>query len=176
MNITIRNAKLEDAPMLGHIQVMSWRSAFRNIASDEYLDRRVSEKNQAGDWQEILAVPEQVVFVAAKENQLIGYAWAHKEEEESIPWDSELISMHILPDYKRQGIGRKLFTAVASQLKEQGCKSVYLWVLEDNSPSRRFYEALGGELSGTHQIELGDRTLTEVAYGWKDISQLEKLE
>src|SRR5215510_2793330 len=161
MPITIRKAELKDAPALGHIQVTSWRSAFRNIAHDEYLDQQVSESNQADDWKEILADGEQVVFIAEIENKVVGYAWAHREADESIEWDSELISMHLLPEYKRQGIGRKLFSTVAEQLKEQGCKSIYLWVLEDNSPSRKFYEALDGQLAGSHQINLGDKDLTE---------------
>lgn len=176
MPITIRKAEPKDANILGHIQVTSWRSAFRNIASDDYLDNMVSAEHQAEDWKEILPDSEQIVFVAETENKLVGYAWAHNEDDESIEWDSELISMHILPEYKRQGIGRRLFAAVASQLKEQGCKSVYLWVLEENHPSRKFYEALGGQYAGKHQIELGDRELIEVAYAWKDISQLEIFE
>ena len=175
MNFIIRKAEAKDAAMLGYIQVTSWRSAFRNIASDDYLDTQVSAENQAEDWKEILTDPEQVVYVAETENKLVGYAWAHKEDEPT-EWDSELISMHILPEHKRQGIGRRLFRAVATQLKQKGCQSVCLWVLEDNTSARRFYEALGGELSGTHQIELGDRQLTEVAYGWRDINPLEMLE
>ena len=176
MGVTLRKAEPEDATALAHIQVTSWRSAFRNIASDDYLDHMVSEQNQAEDWKEILADAEQVVFIAEKQDKLVGYAWAHREEDESIKWDSELISMHILPEYKRQGIGKKLFGVVASKLKEQGCKSVYLWVLEENHPSRKFYEVLAGQLAGKHQIILGDRELSEVAYGWKDINQLEIIE
>ena len=172
MPITIRKAEPQDAPALGHIQVTSWRSAFRNIASDDYL-HMVSEENQAADWKEILSDAEQVVFIAETEDKLVGYAWAYKEEDDSIEWDSELVSMHILPEYKRQGMGRKLFSAIASQLKELGCTSVYLWVLEDNHPSRECYKALGGQLAGKHQIELGDRKLTEVAYSWKNLNELE---
>jgi hypothetical protein len=47
-----------------------------------------------------------------------------------------------------------------------------LWVLKDNESSRRFYEALGGRLLDEQQFELGDTTLTEVGYGWQDISVL----
>lgn len=175
MTITIRKAEPKDAPALGHIQVTSWRSAFRNIASDDYLDNFVSAEHQTDNWKEILADAEQVVFVAELGGQPIGYAWAHREDDESIAWDAELISMHLLPEYKRQGIGSRLFAAAAQQLKEQGCQSVYLWVLEENHPSRKFYEALGGELAGKHQVDLG-RDLTEVAYGWKDIRHLEKFQ
>ena len=73
MSTAIRKAKPEDAVAIARIQVTSWRSAFRNIASDEYLDHMVSEENQAEDWQEILADAEQVVFVAQEENKLVGY-------------------------------------------------------------------------------------------------------
>jgi ribosomal protein S18 acetylase RimI-like enzyme len=52
---------------------------------------------------------------------------------------------------------------------------MYLGVLEENHPARKFYERLGGELAGKQPIELGDSRLTEVAYSWKDISQLENL-
>lgn len=176
MSITIRKAEPKDATTLGHIQVTSWRSAFRNIASDEYLDHMVSEEHQVNDWKEIIADPEQVIYIAELNVEPVGYAWAHGEDAESIEWDAELVSMHLIPEYKCQGLGRRLFAATAKQLHEQGCKSIYLWVLEANQPSRKFYEALGGELAGKHQIELGDRKLTEVAYGWKDISRLEIVE
>jgi ribosomal protein S18 acetylase RimI-like enzyme len=176
MPITIRKAEMQDAASLGMIQVTSWRSALRNIASDNYLDHMVSPEGQAEDWKEILADAEQVVLIAEVENTAVGYAWAHREEDEAIDWDAELISLHLLPEYKRQGIGRKLLAAAAKQLKEHGCTSIYLWVLEENHPARKFYEVLGGELSGDQSIELGDSKLMEVAYGWKDIGQLERLE
>jgi len=176
MPITIRKAEPQDATALGHIQVTSWRSAFRDIASDEYLDQMVNKEHQANDWKDIIADPEQVVYVAELNGEPVGYAWAHREDAETIAWDAELISMHILPDYKRMGFGRRLFAATARDLHEQGCESVYLWVLGKNQPSRKFYEALGGELAGEHQIELGDRILTEVAYGWKVIDQVEKFQ
>jgi ribosomal protein S18 acetylase RimI-like enzyme len=176
MNINVRNAKIKDAPALAHIQVTSWRSAFRNIASDEYLDHMVSEEDQVNDWKEILASLEQVVVVAENGNKLLGYAWAHQEEDESVEWDAELISIHVLPEYKRQGIGRRLFITTAEQLNNKGCRSVYLWVLEENHPSRKFYEMLGGKPTGYHQIELGDRRRTAVAYAWKDIHVLEMTE
>jgi hypothetical protein len=81
MALTIRTAKLEDATILARIQVTSWRSAFRNIASDDYLDHMVSEEHQADDWKEILADSEQVVIVAEMDDRLLGYARAHREDD-----------------------------------------------------------------------------------------------
>ena len=42
------------------------------------------------------------------------------------------------------------------------------WVLARN-PSRRFYEAVGGELLGSQEIEISGVILEEVAYGWPDV-------
>ena len=166
-----RNPHRPDQP-LASVQVTSWRSAFRGIASDDYLDRQASAENQAEDWKGILADDTQIVFVVETDQGIIGYAWAQREKDPDIAWDAELVSMHLLPDFKRQGIGRKLFSTVATELQRQGFTSVYLWVFEDNRPARAFYESLGGKLAGKQQINLGGKDLIEVTYGWKDISEL----
>jgi hypothetical protein len=46
---------------------------------------------------------------------------------------------------------------------------MYVWVLKDN-PSRGFYERMGGRPLTTAEIEIGGKTLTEVSYGWEDLS------
>lgn len=168
----IRRATLTDPPALGRVQVTSWRSAFRGIASDDYLDHQSSADNQAEEWKGILADDTQLVFVAENDQGVIGYAWAQREKDPGIAWDAELISMHLLSDFKRQGIGRKLFSTVATELQRQGCSSVYVWVFEDNRRARAFYESLGGKLARKQHIHLGGKDLIEVTYGWKDISEL----
>ena len=170
--IQFRRATLVDPQALGQVQVTSWRSAFRGIASDDYLDHQANVENQVEDWKKILTDDTQLVFVAENDQHLIGYAWAQREKNPDIEWDSELISMHLLPAFKRQGIGRKLFSTVSTELQKQGCASVYLWVFEDNRSARAFYESLGGKLAGKQQINLGGKDLIEVTYGWKDISEL----
>ena len=173
MTLTIRKAVLEDVSILGHIQVRSWRSAFRNIATDNYLDNLVSEEDQIEDWKEILFRRDSIVLVAEVENSAVGYIWVTLLQDESRDWDAEIVSLHLLPEHKRKGIGRRLLETVAFKLREQGCSSVFLWVLEENQSARRFYEALGGEPAGKQQVTLGDSELTEVAYGWSDIRRLE---
>ncbi len=52
-----------------------------------------------------------------------------------------------------------------------GIAKVHIWVFAQN-PSRRFYEALGGQYLKSAQFEIGGATLEEVAYGWEDVSVL----
>ena len=47
-----------------------------------------------------------------------------------------------------------------------------LWVLKDNHPARRFYELMGGEYVAQKTITIGGTDLIEMAYGWKDITEI----
>jgi hypothetical protein len=46
------------------------------------------------------------------------------------------------------------------------------WVFEANAQARAFYEALGGIVVRTQPIDIAGQTLTEVAYGWPNLSAL----
>jgi hypothetical protein len=63
---------------------------------------------------------------------------------------------------------------VAQGLAAKGRHSMLAWVLAEN-PSRPFYEAMGGKLLGTQEIEIGGATLEEVAYGWDGAQKLAAL-
>ena len=47
-----------------------------------------------------------------------------------------------------------------------------LWVLDANAPARAFYERLGGVVLRRQPIEIGGAQLTEVTYGWSDLTVL----
>lgn len=44
-----------------------------------------------------------------------------------------------------------------------------IWVIKEN-PACQFYKALGGKEIDTREIEIGGKKLTEIAYGWNDIT------
>ena len=62
--------------------------------------------------------------------------------------------------------------AVAWHLSEIGVPSMLLWAFEENRPTRRFYESLGGVLVAENGFELGGAWLSEVAYGWENLDVL----
>ena len=81
-------------------------------------------------------------------------------------YEGELYAAY-LREHQRKGLGRQLLGAVAEGLAAKGRHSLLAWVLAEN-PSRLFYEAVGGKLLGSQEIEIGGVTLEEVAYGWDD--------
>jgi hypothetical protein len=52
-----------------------------------------------------------------------------------------------------------------------GLNSMLVFVLQENS-SRLFYEALGGKKIDTVEAEIGGKKLSELVYGWEDISDI----
>lgn len=46
-----------------------------------------------------------------------------------------------------------------------------VWVLVDN-PACQFYAVLGGKLVHEKELEIGEKPLIEVAYGWTDTANL----
>jgi hypothetical protein len=58
--------------------------------------------------------------------------------------------------------------ACARHLVARGRHGLIVCVLKAN-PYRRFYEGLGGVLSGEKLVEIGGIQLPEVVYRWKDV-------
>lgn len=57
-----------------------------------------------------------------------------------------LEDIYVRPQYRKQGLGRALITAVANIALERGCGRYEWSVLDWNTPAVRFYEGLGAEM------------------------------
>ena len=80
----------------------------------------------------------------------------------------EVISIYFLLDYMRKGYGTKLLGAVMNELKKQGFNDVFLWVLEENSIARQFYENYGFNCSNDYLDDnIGGKDLREVRYVYR---------
>jgi ribosomal protein S18 acetylase RimI-like enzyme len=142
----IRAATITDSPSLAKIQVDSYQNAYSAILPPAYL-AHFSYEEQENDWHDWLSSgTEDILLVAENETgRLAGYGLGGLNADESMPFEAELQALHVLDAFQNQHIGTRLFAAVCARLREKGCRSVFVWVLEQN-PARRFYEKLGGQL------------------------------
>ena len=165
----IRKAQAEDAPGIARVHVESWRTTYAGMVPGEFL-AGLSYEGRQMMWDSVLAVPERqrLVFVAeTPERQVVGFASAGSERAGDGVYQGEIYALYLLQSYQRQGIGRQLFRAAASGLRQAGMASWLVWVLTGN-PARKFYEAMGGQYLYEKEIEIGGKGLVEAAYGWKD--------
>jgi len=167
--INIRTATPRDAEQIAFVHIDSWRTTYRDIVSDDFLDS-LNVQTKSNFWERVLTTKPDNVFVAESEGEIIGFATGGQSRDKN-EFDSELYAIYVLQQHQHRNIGRLLLTATAKYLQIWGHSSLYVWVLADNN-SRIFYERLGGEIFDKKVIEIGGQQLTEIAYGWRELSSL----
>ncbi|HWK21861.1 MAG TPA: GNAT family N-acetyltransferase [Ureibacillus sp.] len=163
----IREATIEDAKAIAKVQVDTWRTTYKNIVPDDFLDN-MSYEHQESIWVRI--IPQCYVYVAeTTTGRIIGFASGGKAVNgEYDDYPGELTAIYILKKYQNQGIGKLLFEKIVKSIDSLGFRSMIIFVLEDN-PAKNFYKAIGGELLDRVEIEIGGKILYELVYAWDDI-------
>lgn len=144
-----------DADAVAALHVASWRGAYRGVFTDDYLDHQAdAERREA--WRIRLNAPDPGAdwgFVAQDASgRLLGFAWVMPDHDPT--WGDYVDNLHVAPDLKGGGIGRRLMQAVAQRLLDGGStRPLYLWVLDANTAARGFYERLGAEV---RDLQLSD--------------------
>lgn len=167
---TLRRAVPADAPAIALIHVRTWQHAYRGIVPQAFLDG-MDVARRALAWARQLSDPANPEFVVVAEDggALIGFASGGPPRNPELPFAGELYAIYLLPERQGSGVGRALFRAVVDHHLANGVTSMYLWVLADNAPARRFYERMGGVAGDENTFELGGAPLREIAYGWVDL-------
>ena len=165
----IRKAELKDITGIAKVHVDSWRTTYKGIVPDTYLDS-LSYENREQIWKR--GIEENHVYIAENENnQIVGFATGGKERTRKYDgYKGELYAIYLLEAQQGKGLGQKLFKSVVNDLKEMKLNSMLIWALEEN-PACRFYEALGGKKIDTAKIEIDGQKLSEIAYGWDDLTE-----
>ncbi|MCZ2256871.1 GNAT family N-acetyltransferase [Sporosarcina sp. G11-34] len=163
----IRKAGLADVAGIANVHVDSWRSTYKGIVPDIFLDS-LSYETREQIWT--TGVKENHVYIAEDENgKVVGFATGGKERTgEYEAYVGELYAIYLLKEQQGKGVGRMLFQSVVEDLKVKKLDSMLIWAIEDN-PACRFYEALGGKKIDTTEIEIAGKKLSEVAYGWDNL-------
>lgn len=166
----IREATVEDAPAIARVTVDTWKTAYRGIIDDNYLDSLTYAEREKG-WR---GFPFNEAFVLAAEDaqgNIIGFAAGGPQRDEDSKYKGELYAIYIYQEHQREGIGQALFESFSKKLAQTGVDSLMLWVLSD-SPYRQFYEKLDGRVIESKLLEMDGFTNQITAYGWPDITAI----
>ena len=170
----IREAEYKDAHNMGTVHVDTWRSTYRGIVPDAYLDS-LSHESAETKWRQRLASPELLRFHLVAEDddgRVVGIVEAGLNEDEKFPeYEAQVYTLYILRQFQHRGIGRMLIHETVRRLLEMDIESMLIWVVSQN-PSRGFYEHLGGRFLGTNVLHIHGWDVEESAYGWDDLSAI----
>ncbi len=171
--VLIRPADTGDAAGIGKVHARSWQTSYPGIVPDEYLDAiDVDEWSERQRRHLAEASDGLVSLVAEIDGQIVGWAVGGPNREPVPDYAGELYAIYLLAEHQRRGVGLKLTVATACWLLAAGMGSMIVWVLEANHRARRFYEALGARYCLEREVEIGGTDLSEVSYGWSDLSHL----
>ncbi len=171
--LDIRPVTARDAEILAQLHTESWRSAYRGILRDEYLDGDIGAERQTL-WQSRLQCPTpgQFGLLALCDDVAVGFAFAVAGADAR--WGTLLDNLHVRPGQRGGGVGTKLLHAVTEHVMtycpEEG---LFLWVYELNTRTRAFYERLGAQKIERAEITAPDGgTVAEWLYVWPQIDVL----
>ena len=178
--MNFRSATIEDIAAIVKINLDTWKTAYKSIFPHEFL-QNLSYKEKELRWRERFNNPEKREFIYLAETdskKIIGFSMGSLQQTDltlKIPglsrYVGELMSIYILQEYQRRGIGVRLVKMVVERLTESKINSMIVWVLRD-SPNTKFYEILGGEYVGEKMLEYGGANYPVIAYGWNNIRQI----
>lgn len=173
--VVIRRAGLSDATGMAKVHIDTWRTTYRGLIPDDFLNDLSYQKQQA-QWERLLGTPDDPRFAlvaetpgtAGEHSSVIGFAVGGPRRSTDLDVDGELYAIYVLDERQGRGLGRLLFRSVAGELRARGYRSMLVWVLAGN-PFRSFYEAMGGTYLRTQSAEIGGARLDEAAYGWRNL-------
>ena len=67
--------------------------------------------------------------------------------------ECELNNLAVLPEYRHNGIGKKMMEHAFSAAKELGCNAMNIGIVEENVKLRKWYEGFGAVHLGTHKFD-----------------------
>jgi len=170
MKSTVRQARIKDADSIAFVHVQSWKTTYVGIVPDAYL-ASLTPESRAEMWKEWLNEGQALTFVAEDATGVFGFASGGKARDTIDGYDAELYAIYVLQQKQRRGVGRSLVRKVAKALRDNGFRSLIVWVLAKN-PSVDFYVRLRGSPVADKEIEIGGARLTEIAFGWTSLDDL----
>jgi len=169
--LEIKIASKEDIKDVSRVYVDSWRTTYRGLVPDDYLDE-LSYEDAEKRWIDFLNNEnEPFIYVAINDTgKIIGFASGKSIDENN--FYGELYSLYLLQESRGLGVGRQLVSAIAKHFKEKGISSMMVWVMKQNKSGLGFYERMGGKEYIHRTSTFGRAVVEDVAYRWKNISEL----
>jgi ribosomal protein S18 acetylase RimI-like enzyme len=150
--VQTRISEIKDIKSISHVLASSWKTAYRGIVHDDYLDA-LKYDHWVAPLTTGLSNESFFSMVIESNQEIIGAAiWNNTENEHEV----HLRSFYLLPERIGKGFGHTFYNAVEAELKDRGYLNCVIDVLENNSRAIRFYEAHGFiDTDKTVNAELG---------------------
>ena len=177
MTTWIREARFEDAEACAAAHIEGWRSGYRGLLPDEFLDApefatQRLDRWRAWTWADGLVDGQ--LFVGELNGRVVGFAMCAREREQPVcdqisadapstagvsnSGRGEVLAFYLHPDAWGSGVAPALIARCHEYLRDLGYSEAMLWVLRDNPRARHFYENAGWSATGRQMMFEGPQT------------------
>ncbi|MDN5351252.1 MAG: hypothetical protein PWQ12_168 [Clostridiales bacterium] len=140
----IRPVKVSDAgdivKIYNHYIANTTVSFEEETLSAEAMEKRIIDVTANHPW-----------LVYEEEGHVVGYAYANVWRNRSAYRYSAETSVYLDVDFKRMGLGTKLYEALKGALKARGFHTAIACVTLPNDPSQMFHQSIGFKKIGVFQ-------------------------
>lgn len=165
--LALRVAAAADADRVAALHAASWRSAYRGLLADAYLDGDIAGERRAV-WRGRLAAPKagEETVLACRGGAVVGFCCFRVDADPL--WGTLVDNLHADPAHRGLGTGRRLLAEAARRAGAAAPgRPVHLFCLAGNGAARGFYERLGGEVVERREDEEPDgRRHPVLRYAW----------
>lgn len=136
-------ANTDDADIVGYIHSAAWKQVYVGMFPEDFLNEDTPEKRK----QEFIAscgCEDVFYYIMYEDDKAVGIVKVLDATDAY-----EIASLYILEQYRNKGYGKQV---IAYLRKEFDKKRIQLWVLEDNTKARQFYENNGFKNTGNARM------------------------
>jgi len=156
----VREAGIDDAAVLGGLQLEFWRQAYAGLLPAALLDR--SDADQAQAWRARLDVGG-TALLATEGGAPVGFALLDPEPDAERV--GEIQALGVLPRWSRRGHGGRLLGTAALHLRQAGATTGRYWAPVADEATAAFMAAVGWSPDGPRRVlDTGEGTLAEQSY------------
>lgn len=142
----VRRAAAADAEAIGRVHYATHLETYTGKFPDGVIESNPPER-RARMWTRIISDGLGEVWVAEREDDIVGFAATDTSRDDSPPRELELGSIYLLATEHGSGLGQALLDAAL------GDRPASLWVLADNPRAIAFYRRNGFEPDGEERVD-----------------------
>ena len=147
--LEIRAPRIDDAAGAAAVHYRSWVATYTPLLRPDQADRlTLAERIAHWEWLLGSQPPHMGALFAVRSGAIVGLV----EWEIGVDANTsvgEIHAVHVALEERGRGVGRLLLDACVEALRSHGVRRATLWVVEDNSTARSFYERQGWAWDGT---------------------------
>ncbi|MEI6649091.1 MAG: GNAT family N-acetyltransferase [Actinomycetes bacterium] len=165
-SLVLRPANTIDAYEIARIHVKTWQSAYLGMIPDSYL-QNLDVDQRARNWVQILesSIEGNQTIVAEIDGAIVGFIGVGPSREPTSFNLGEVHAIYVDPNNQNFGVGSNLLKEGIRILKDQEFRGAMLWVLDQNSQTRTWYESRGWKSNGkSKKDKIKDFEIVQIQY------------